>query len=166
MKEKLKRIKLVFFFFLAALEFELRASHLLGRHSTTWATLPALFSIGYFWDRILQTVCLGWLWTTIFLISASWVDRITCVSHLHPGREGLLNATWSWGYTLRPQMPTSRGPEGIDSMFLGVGKSCKKIINMTSECSTLLVRWTIWLGLGLWLKYLAGKTQFILGVMR
>jgi hypothetical protein len=31
----------------------------------------------YFWDRVSQTICLGWLWTSILLISASWVTRIT-----------------------------------------------------------------------------------------
>jgi hypothetical protein len=33
-------------FFLAILEFELRASHLLSRSSTTRATAPALFEVG------------------------------------------------------------------------------------------------------------------------
>jgi hypothetical protein len=37
-----------------------------------------------FWDRILWTICSGWLWMTIFRISASWVARITGRSHLHP----------------------------------------------------------------------------------
>jgi hypothetical protein len=31
----------------------------------------------YFWDRVSQTICLGWLWTSILLISASCVTRIT-----------------------------------------------------------------------------------------
>jgi hypothetical protein len=35
-------------------------------------------------DRVLRTVCLGWLQTTIPLISASWVARMTGVSHRHP----------------------------------------------------------------------------------
>jgi hypothetical protein len=37
-----------FFGFLAVLEFELRASRLLGRCSTTWATPPALFALAVF----------------------------------------------------------------------------------------------------------------------
>jgi hypothetical protein len=32
----------------------------------------------------LETICLGWLWNTILLISASRVARITGVSHRHP----------------------------------------------------------------------------------
>jgi hypothetical protein len=32
-------------------------------------------------DRILRTICLGWLLTVILLISASWVARITGVNH-------------------------------------------------------------------------------------
>jgi hypothetical protein len=35
----------------------------------------------FFRDRISRTICLGWLWTVILLISASWVARITGVSH-------------------------------------------------------------------------------------
>jgi hypothetical protein len=34
-------------------------------------------------DRVLRTICPGWLRTTILLISASWVARITAVSHWH-----------------------------------------------------------------------------------
>jgi hypothetical protein len=47
-------------FFLVVLEFELRALHLLGRHSNTWA----LFCFSYFSDRVLH-FCLGW--TTVLL---------------------------------------------------------------------------------------------------
>jgi hypothetical protein len=36
---------------------------------------------GFFGDRVLQTFCQGWLWTVSLLISASWVARITGVSH-------------------------------------------------------------------------------------
>jgi hypothetical protein len=43
---------------------------------TPWATPPAPFCEGSFQDRVLRTVCLGWL-----LISASWVAGITGVSH-------------------------------------------------------------------------------------
>jgi hypothetical protein len=34
----------------------------------------------------------GWLWTTILLISASWVARITGVSHQNPAVIGILNS--------------------------------------------------------------------------
>jgi hypothetical protein len=37
----------------------------------------------FFWDRVLWTICPGWLRTTIFLISASWVAGITGVNHQH-----------------------------------------------------------------------------------
>jgi hypothetical protein len=62
-----------FFFFLVVSGFELRVSHLLGRPSTTWATPSAIFCIGYFWDRVSGTICLGWPCTAVFLISVSWV---------------------------------------------------------------------------------------------
>jgi hypothetical protein len=35
------------------------------------------FGDGLFWDRVSWTICLGWLWTKILLISASWVARVT-----------------------------------------------------------------------------------------
>jgi hypothetical protein len=34
------------------------------------------FYEGFFWDRVSQTICLGWLWTMILLIFASWAARI------------------------------------------------------------------------------------------
>jgi hypothetical protein len=49
---------------------------------TTWFTPPALFCDGFFKVRFLQTAQ-GWLWTAMLLISASWVARITRVSHWH-----------------------------------------------------------------------------------
>jgi hypothetical protein len=42
-----------------------------------WATSPALFLWWGFW----RTICPGRPWTEILLISASWVARITDVSH-------------------------------------------------------------------------------------
>jgi hypothetical protein len=62
---------------------KLRASRLLGRCFTSGATPPALCCIGYFWDRGSRTIFLGWLWTVILLISASWVAGITDMSHCH-----------------------------------------------------------------------------------
>jgi hypothetical protein len=46
-----------------------------------WAIPPAFFSDGFFQDRVLWNICLGWLWTVILLISGSWVARITGVSY-------------------------------------------------------------------------------------
>jgi hypothetical protein len=56
----------------------------LNSRPTPWATPPALFCVGFFWDRVSQTISPGWLQTSILLISASWVARITGVSHWHP----------------------------------------------------------------------------------
>jgi hypothetical protein len=36
------------------------------------------------------TICLGSLWTTILLISASWVARIIGMSHQHPAQHSIL----------------------------------------------------------------------------
>jgi hypothetical protein len=44
---------------------------------------PILFCVGNFQDRVSPTICLWWLWTLMLLISASWVVRITGVSHQH-----------------------------------------------------------------------------------
>jgi hypothetical protein len=71
----------LFFFFFPLLRYELRASPLIGRRSTTWATPPALFCVAYFWDRVSRTICLGCLWTEMHLICASCAARITGVSH-------------------------------------------------------------------------------------
>jgi hypothetical protein len=60
------------FFFFAVLGLELR--------SYTLSHSPALYVLGYFRDRVLQTICPGWIWTMILMISASWVARITGVS--------------------------------------------------------------------------------------
>jgi hypothetical protein len=39
--------------------------------------------VGYFWDRVSWTICPGWLWNMILLISPSQVTRITAMSHQH-----------------------------------------------------------------------------------
>jgi hypothetical protein len=44
-------------------------------------TNPFLWRV--FQDRVSRTICLGWLRTTILLISTSWVVGITGVSHQH-----------------------------------------------------------------------------------
>jgi hypothetical protein len=56
--------------------FEFRAYTL--SHSTS----P--FCDGFLQDRVSQTICLAWFWTTILLISASWVGGITGMSSRHP----------------------------------------------------------------------------------
>jgi hypothetical protein len=44
-----------FFFFFPVLGFELRA------YTSPWATPPALFCVGFFQDKVSQTICSGWL---------------------------------------------------------------------------------------------------------
>jgi hypothetical protein len=62
------------FLFFAVLRLELRA------YTLSHSTVPCL-CVRYFWDIVSQTICQSWLWSTILLISASWVARITGVSH-------------------------------------------------------------------------------------
>jgi hypothetical protein len=57
-----------------------------GSHTYKAGTLPLeplhqpFIVKGFFQDRVLKTICLGWLWTSILLISASRVGWITGVS--------------------------------------------------------------------------------------
>jgi hypothetical protein len=64
-------LKLIFFF--AVVGLELRASTL------TQSANPFLWRV--FWDRVSWNYLPGWLWTSIILISASWVARMTGMSH-------------------------------------------------------------------------------------
>jgi hypothetical protein len=50
---------------------------------TSWAIPLALFCDDFFQDSVSCTIFLGWLWTLILLIFASWVARIIGVSHWH-----------------------------------------------------------------------------------
>jgi hypothetical protein len=48
----------------------------------TWATLTMLFGVGFFfWDRVSWTICLALASHGMHLISASWVARMTHMSH-------------------------------------------------------------------------------------
>jgi hypothetical protein len=77
-------ILILFFFFFVVPGFELRAYTL--NHSTS----PFLW--WYFWDRVSWTICPSWLQTSILLISASWVVRITDVSHWYPVSSSFLQS--------------------------------------------------------------------------
>jgi hypothetical protein len=48
---------------------------------TPWATPPALFCDGFFEIGSHKLFSLGWLQTTILMITASWVARITGMNH-------------------------------------------------------------------------------------
>jgi hypothetical protein len=72
--------------------------------------IPWAFSVsGIFQNRVLRTICLGWLRTTILLISASWVARIIGASHRYLAiisnlpPTSLCRQTWSrptvWDFT-------------------------------------------------------------------
>jgi hypothetical protein len=70
------------FFFLTVLKFELRTSHLVGKHCTTWTTTPF-----FFFGFVFQIV----IWLTLTLpglvlnrhpsVSASWVPWIIGIYH-------------------------------------------------------------------------------------
>jgi hypothetical protein len=65
------------------LGFELTASPLVGSCSTTWVTLLALFCVLFCFVFEIWSWESGLSLTVILLISASWVARITGVSHQH-----------------------------------------------------------------------------------
>jgi hypothetical protein len=74
----------------------------LNSGTSPWATAPDLILWRVFEIGSHRTICPGWLWTAILLISASWVARITGVSHWHtaPGQfwTGLLFLFVSRGF--------------------------------------------------------------------
>jgi hypothetical protein len=48
-----------------------------------------------FFKRVSETICPGWFWTMMLLISASWIARITGMSHQCLAREnGNLEIVW------------------------------------------------------------------------
>jgi hypothetical protein len=57
---------------------------------TAWATLPACYCVGYFWDQVSWAIFLGWLSTAILLISAYWVASIIGMSYWCPASLNLL----------------------------------------------------------------------------
>jgi hypothetical protein len=74
---------LCLFFFFLMVELELRASCLLSRNSTTWATPPALFCVGHFRDRISGTTYPGLTLNCDPPDLCFLSRRITGVSHQH-----------------------------------------------------------------------------------
>jgi hypothetical protein len=98
----------------------------------TWATSPAslptpFFVMGFFWDRVFWTICLVWLWTVILLISASWLARITGVSHQCSSYILIfIKETWNlWsGWTFRSSWYWLTSTA---SCFLFLCKNCGKI---------------------------------------
>jgi hypothetical protein len=68
--------------FFGILEFELRASHLLGRHCATWTTLQS-FCSGYFGDTVSLSAQAAWITILLFYVSCcSWDDRFTLHTRL------------------------------------------------------------------------------------
>jgi hypothetical protein len=63
-------------------------------HTHTHIFFLPFFCDGLFRDRVSRTICLGWLWTAILLFSATWVARITGMSHWH----------LAWCINLHPQI--------------------------------------------------------------
>jgi hypothetical protein len=82
-----------FLFWFLVLGFELKAFTL------TCSTSP-VFCDRIFWDRVSWTVCLGWL-RTLILISASWVARITGVSHRHLALFRFYGGSTMWAWWIK-----------------------------------------------------------------
>jgi hypothetical protein len=60
----------------------------LWAYALSHSTGPFLWFFFFFWDRVLQTICLGSLQTSILMVSTSWVARITGMSHQCPAPAG------------------------------------------------------------------------------
>jgi hypothetical protein len=73
-----------------------------------WAAPPVLFLWRIFQDRVSRTICPGWLWTMILLISASWVARIIGMSHQYPANTCNLRAAGQHGKTLSQNKQASK----------------------------------------------------------
>jgi hypothetical protein len=84
--------------FLVILRLELRA------YTLSHSTRP--FCEGFYWDKFSRTICPGWLWTEILLISASWLAGIT----------GVVTGTWQilfifwwyWGLSTQQDLVSLR----------------------------------------------------------
>jgi hypothetical protein len=77
-------LHIIFFFFPPVLGLEWRA-FILSHYTSLF-----FFVKGFFQDRVSWTICPGLLQTTILLSPASWIARITGVSHWLPA------APYSW----------------------------------------------------------------------
>jgi hypothetical protein len=90
---------------------------------TLQTTLPALFCDGLFWDRVSQTIYLGWLPIVILLTSACWVARITGVSH-----QRLAKSPYALPYSIRSPI-TAVHHDSLTSLvscfLLGCQTACK-----------------------------------------
>jgi hypothetical protein len=116
----------LFFFFLAILGFELRASHLLGRHCITWATPLALFAL-VIGDRLLFFFLpwLVWIPTSYFTLpTVAGNDRCTTMprfSSIEVGsHEWFCLEPWSsWSQLLN--LPGETGVITVPSYWLRWG---------------------------------------------
>jgi hypothetical protein len=89
------------------------------------------FCSGYFGDEISWTICPGWPRTTIHLISASQVARITVMNHQHLAKNGcfwintLSALKWSQGWrVLRPQRAEQRPRLLLGQWLWALGGGC------------------------------------------
>jgi hypothetical protein len=100
---RLRHVPSPFFFSL----FLHRVSHFLPRASlqhlhTYTSCIPHITDVNHhawviYWDGVSLTFCVGWPWTLIILISASWVVGITGVSHHISIIYLLIFILWCWG---------------------------------------------------------------------
>jgi hypothetical protein len=110
------------FFFFAVLGFELRA------YTLSYSISPFCDFFFSFQDRVLWTICPGWLWTISLLISSSWVARIPAVNHQCPVRKCILTyqlcenswaGFWIQGFTIAGHY-TRATPEAQNSFWFEI----------------------------------------------
>jgi hypothetical protein len=89
-----KQDRIIYLFILVRLVFELRVLHLQSRHSAACTTPPANFALVILEMGVSGTISLGWSHTTILLISASQITRITGISHWCLLKMEFLKCVW------------------------------------------------------------------------
>jgi hypothetical protein len=111
--------------FLSALGFYLRLAK--AGALTVWATLPVLFSRGFFPNRVSRAICPRLTSNLILLISASWVARIAGVSHLVPAafflvsqQLQILDGDWNIAQVVKACLESTR-PLWVQSPIWGGG---------------------------------------------
>jgi hypothetical protein len=103
----------IYIFFLAVLGLNSGPHTWLNRHSYRLSHSTSSFLWWVFFVKIeSRTICPGWFWTMILLISASWVARITGVSPQRPTRQCILNSKTVSQVGLRSQSQAVLCAEG------------------------------------------------------
>jgi hypothetical protein len=122
--------------------FEVRA------YTSSHSTSPFCEVFFFFQDRVSQTIGPGWLRTSILLIPASWVTRITGMNHQCPAHFSFLTSSYVSTFWL----PNSRWCELLWKVLLikpeyfNMGLTLKRLRIYTENW------WTLATSIGVWIN--------------